>query len=119
MTQVKTYSLLGNALDWAVAKAECRRERRASWLGVVGCFVGPPPTAFKPSRNPAQGWPILNRAKISRTIDHSGQWLAYFGYNYADAKEHMQCHSSELVAGLRCFVAMRLGDTVDIPMELL
>lgn len=118
MTQVKTSSLLGNALDWAVAKAECR-ECRSSWMWAVGCFVGAPPIAFKPSRNPEQGWPILNREKISRTIDHSGQWIAYYGYNYADAKEYMQCHSSELVAGLRCFVAMRLGETVNIPMELL
>jgi hypothetical protein len=31
----------------------------------------------------------------------------------------MQCDSSELVAGLRCFVALELGDEVEIPEELL
>ena len=66
----------------------------------------------------AQGGPILTKAHISRIIDHSGLWIAYDGFNYADAKEHMQCDRSELVAGLRCFVANKLGEEVEVPDEL-
>lgn len=70
----------------------------------------------------AVGGPILSEARISRTIDHSGLWVAYWTDGYGegdDAKKWMQCDRSELVAGLRCFVASKLGDEVEVPEELL
>lgn len=66
--------------------------------------------------------PILSRERISRTINHSGLWIAYWTDGYTDGDEGkfwMQCDQSELVAGLRCFVAMKLGPEVDIPDEFL
>lgn len=70
----------------------------------------------------AQGGPILSREHISRTIDHSGLWIAYWtdGYTEGDeGKKWMQCDRSELVAGLRCYVASKLGEEVDVPEELM
>lgn len=70
----------------------------------------------------AQGGPILSDNRISRTIDHSGLWLAYWTDGYGegdDANNWMHCDRSELVAGLRCFVESKLGKTVAIPEELL
>ena len=70
----------------------------------------------------SQGGPILTEARISRTIDHSGLWVAYWTDGYGegdDAKKWMQCDRSELVAGLRCFVASKLGGEVDVPEGLL
>ena len=134
--KIKTSELVGAALDRAVDLAQgftfslgipesqtatnesCRK-------GVWRCAPGGRWACMscydhsQPSRDWGEGGPILTEAKISRTIDHSGLWIAYYGYNYADAKEFMQCHTSELVAGLRCYVSMRLGATVEIPEELL
>lgn len=103
--------------EWILSDKElCKFEfdERASRAGRWRCME-----VFQPSTDWAQGGPILTEAKISRTIDQSGLWIAYCGFNYADAKEFMQCHTSELVAGLRCYVTMRLGATVDIPDDLL
>jgi hypothetical protein len=77
---------------------------------------------FAPSTDWAQGGPILTCEHISRTIDHSGLWIAYRtdGYTEGDeGKKWMQCDRSELVAGLRCYVASELGDEVDVPEELI
>ena len=123
---LKTSELTGPALDWAVAKVlglgyqlddkygpMCFRP--VTTPGVVHWDSKPPPY----STDWAQGGPILSEARISRTIDHSGLWIAYSAYNYSDEKQHMQCHNEELVAGLRCFVTSKLGDEVDVPKELL
>lgn len=106
--KIKTSELIGKALNWAV--------RRALWPTTE--FVGYVEARDNFSTCWNKGGPVLTEAHISRTIDHSGLWIAYDGFNYADAREHMQCDRSELVAGLRCFVASKLGDEVDVPQEL-
>lgn len=77
---------------------------------------------YSPSTDWAQGGPIMTRERISRTIDHSGLWIAYWtdGYTEGDeGRKWMQCDRSELVAGLRCYVASKLGDELEIPNELI
>jgi hypothetical protein len=69
----------------------------------------------------AIGGPILSKEHISRTIDHSGLWIAYWTDGYTDGdegKKWMHCDRSELVAGLRCYVASELGYEVEIPEGL-
>lgn len=125
MAKVKTAELTGAALDWAVGVAEGRQP--GAYKGVVRATAHPdcPDSApmFGPELNYSTGWaqagPLLNQHKISRTIDHSGLWIAYAGYNLNDEQRHMQCDRSELVAGLRCLVALNLGEVVDVPEELL
>jgi hypothetical protein len=117
--KVKTSNLNDEALDWAVALIEkpgIVGVRPDGKLGAAGNL------AFSPSRDFALGAPILSRERISRTIDHSGLWVAYWSDGYTEGdegKQHMQCDRSELVAGLRCVVARKLGDEVEIPEELL
>lgn len=69
-----------------------------------------------------RGGPILSQARISRTIDHSGLWIAYWTDGYTEGDEGlkwMHCDRSELVAGLRCYVESELGcKEVEIPEEL-
>lgn len=124
--KVKTSKLIGPALDWAVATAAKDIDFHLYWR----FYTDGQPTKphwgesgsseqFRPSTRWDHAGPILTAARISRTIDHSGLWIAFHGFNYDDAKEHMQCDASELVAGLRCFVARELGDEVDVPEELL
>lgn len=81
----------------------------------------PEPACYSPFMDWAQGGPILTREHISRTIDHSGLWIAYWTDGYTDGdegKKWMQCDRSELVAGLRCFVVSKLGNEVEVPDEL-
>ena len=126
MAKVKTGELIGAQLDWLVAKCQGYVEQ-----GVYGtpefrdsevylCYCDAVlNSCYSPTTDWAQGGPLLNQHKISRTIDHSGLWIAYAGYNLNDEQRHMQCDRSELVAGLRCLVALNLGDTVEVPDELL
>lgn len=128
--KVKTANLKGAALDWAVNEAQsyntsplivydgCEGEDRnkpRKYLATEGGFT-------IDYSNWAQGGPILTRERISRTIDHSGLWIAYWTDGYTDGdegKKWMQCDRSELIAGLRCYVASELGDEVDVPDELI
>ena len=124
--KIKTSDLIGAQLDWMVAKCQGYVEQ-----GVYGtpefrdsevylCYCDAVlNSCYSPTTDWAQGGPLLNQHKISRTIDHSGLWIAYAGYNLNDEQRHMQCDRSELVAGLRCLVALNLGDTVEVPDELL
>ena len=133
--KIKTSELTGPALDWAVAKClgwvtyPTDSIEHGDWYH-TNAAVAPHGYEhnrvhrenFKPSTDWSQGGPILSRERINRTIDHSGLWVAYWtdGYGEEDyCKKWMQCDRSELVAGLRCYVASKLGDEVDVPDELI
>jgi hypothetical protein len=113
-------------LDWLVAKCEGKNGVLHD-DGITRCIViaaasGVYKGTFKPTVNWSLGGPILSEARISRTIDHSGLWVAYWTDGYGegdDDKKWMQCDRSELVAGLRCYVVSKLGGEVEVPEELL
>jgi hypothetical protein len=114
---MKTSELTGVALDWAVAKAEgpnsvasCYYDDDAPlWLEEA------PEPEWKPSTDWAQGGPIIERENICVNRDDSShEWEAHrvgdeFGAHWAD---------TPLIAAMRCYVASKLGDTVNIPEEL-
>ena len=118
---MKTSRLTGPALDWAVAVAHGYKE----WDGE--CFtryVDDYPGAFflrefHPSTDWSQGGPIIERAGISLT--HMGEdwedaWKARRGDGHWQGGD---IHGpTPLVAAMRCFVASKLGDDIDIPEGL-
>lgn len=80
---------------------------------------------FHPLWHPSQnrqggehGDAIIDREKISTTINHSGTWLAYMGYNLNDEHLFMMAGATRREAAMRCYVASKLGDEVEIPKEL-
>lgn len=104
---MKTNELTGPALDWAVEWAE---------TGVC-----PDPDDFvmrtadeSPSTNWADGGPIIEREEIETRTAHSGGWMA----NRARTKGYFECGPTPLIAAMRCYVASKLGDNIDIPKEL-
>lgn len=129
---MKVSELTGAQLDWAVAKCEglnpsleyttcTRRIYIAADMvcALTGDIEGN--EDYSPSTDWAQGGPILTREHISRTIDHSGLWVAYYTEGYTEGDEgklHMHCSQDELVAGLRCYVASKLGNGIELPEEL-
>ena len=105
---MKTSELSGAALDWAVTKCETGQP-----LDVNGPFL----VAFKYSTDWAQGGPIIEREKISTNSDYNGAhpdpWVAE---SYAGGVQ--QTGPTPLIAAMRCYVASKLGDNIDIPKEL-
>ena len=137
---MRTSELTGPALDWAVAKAEGRPLRRNPmgsqgghgwWIweetpsgrgGIilsksVYLSVG---GKYSPSTNWSQGGPIIDREDIQLLCRHQ-QHLARLarglpapvGLSYFETPG-----PTKLIAAMRCFVASKLGDEVDVPEEL-
>ena len=114
----KTAELTGAALDWAVAKCEGRgiefEDPRDPWLTRDG-ISDQPLHSYTPSTNWAQGGPIIEREKISvGAIDEGAEW--YARQAWADADD--ATGQTPLIAAMRCYVASKLGEDVDVPTEL-
>ena len=115
---MKTSELIGPALTWAVATAlgytieirpagACGRP-----LYVLAAPPGQTPWTFYPSEYWADGGPIIEREHISIT-QFGGAWSA------SSYHQPATLGSTHLIAAMRCYVASKLGDEVDIPKELL
>jgi hypothetical protein len=122
--KIKTSDLIGLALDWAVAKCEVG-DPVGSFLD--GVIPHPNYTNFHPSTDWSKGRPIIEREGIevvrgNDLIFPNGNekgeyteplWLASCGVG---RKFHGQ---TPLISAMRCYVASRLGDEVEVPEELL
>jgi hypothetical protein len=125
-TQMKTNQLTGAALDWAVVKCECDMPAPFKSIpavlngtvrvfrGDMGLHSGP----ISPSTNWAQGGPIIEREVI--TLIHP-RWDGWTAHKYDDRVEdesYTLDGPTPLIAAMRCYVASKLGDEVEIPTEL-
>jgi len=103
---MKTSELTGAALDWAVAKAN----------GNTGHFLI---DGYSPSTNWAQGGPIIEREGIN--LDNYAKnpnWSAWTPAPERDSGEAQAYGPTPLIAAMRCYVASKLGDTIDVPEAL-
>ena len=108
---MKTSELIGPALDWAVAKCEgitiptdalIRQRHGAS-------------RSYSLSTDWAQGGPIIERERIG--IGHAWEgddWLA----STHGIDDPIFYGPTPLIAAMRCYVASKLGDEVELPKEL-
>jgi hypothetical protein len=110
--QIKTSELIGATLDWAVAKCEGFIEDCNGWL-YQATLEEVENGSYHPSTNWSQGGPIIEREGIAVREELKDFWTAQ-----ARTGSRGQGGSSPLVAAMRCYVASKLGDTVDIPEEL-
>lgn len=117
MKTIKVAEATNLQLNWLVAKCEDKR--------VTYCGAGPSAyfayipkrSAYKvwcPSTNPAQMWPIIEREEIDlisvgienyRGRTEGGNPVSGYG-------------TTRLIAAARCYVASKLGETVEVPEEL-
>ena len=104
---MKTNELTGAALDWAVAKCE----------GKDAIVRAPHKYVFEPSTNWAQGGPIIEREGISVWAFDDVTWKAE--NPFASGVDQVFEGPTPLIAAMRCYVASKLGDEVEVPKELI
>jgi hypothetical protein len=105
---MKTSELTRAALNWAVAKCE----------GAPEYLLDKPWRADELlehySTNWAHGGPIIEREGI--TIEWEGDPDSWCACIMADQEVYGQ---TALIAAMRCYVASKLGDEIDLPKELI
>ena len=108
---MKVSELTGAALDWAVAKCEnpaLTLDKFSSEWERYNCAA---------SIDWAQAGPIIEREIVSIDKEEGGKrWAAYAWRSDRDLQKAIG--PTPLVAAMRCFVASKLGDEVDVPEEL-
>ena len=110
---MKTADLKGAALDWAVVKCE-------GWKVSVDEFLKSQISSSKFAYSSvwAKGGQIIEREGLTVEYLHDTRWLA----RHPVAKRHSHHITGEgptpLIAAMRCHVASKLGDDVEIPENL-
>jgi hypothetical protein len=113
--KIKTSELTGAALDWAVAKCENKGNDIEVHAGnvlygrVTSGFVH-----FNPSTDWAQGGPIIEREGITIRFWENETHVHAYKWNTEGWFEG----PTPLIAAMRCYVASKLGDEVEVPDEL-
>ena len=97
---MKTNELTGKALNWAVGKAEGLDD----WLAPVN-YCG----------KWEHGGPIIEEEGISLDRVSDSLWVATRLEGMSVSEED---GPTPLIAAMRCYVASKLGDEVEIPEEL-
>lgn len=121
--KIKTSELTGDALDWAVAKAEgttLTYYDASWWYQAIEIGLIPFSTDW------SQGGPIIERERIAvwtpMTQFKKSEWEAGKSFIDADGTELEITQEfygpTPLIAAMRCYVASKLGDEVEIPEEL-
>ena len=128
--KVKTNELTGAQLDWAVATCEGytdlhKIEGRMPHEPQLGMF---PPLreygvmelwelGFSSDWNKG-GW-IIERERISIS-PRDGYWEALYHDNLfqEDGSDYFQMGITPLVAAMRCYVASKLGDEIELPEDV-
>ena len=110
---MKTSELSGAALDWAVAKCEGKEPKHhEGW---------PMEEPSEYSTDWAWAGPIIEREEISVSREFSSnrvEWAAWTPAPIRDDAEAFGYGESSLIAAMRCYVASKLGDEVEIPEGL-
>ena len=107
---MKTAKLTEAALDWAVQQCEGqRKDIDFAWWW----------EDYSPSTDWAQGGPIIEREGMALNMEDTHEWRAAMWWDDEDSKgDILMVGPTPLIAAMRCYVASKLGDDVDIPKEL-
>jgi len=132
--KVRANELGGLALDWAVATCEgytlttdgiSNLVEIDGKMSILGCATSAgKPCGYSPRSYWDQGGPIIQRKRINIQFcrdlgDRNGLYIyaemdtrSYHGYWRGD-------HDQPLTAAMRCYVASKLGEVLEIPAKLL
>ena len=114
---MKTSELTGSALNWAVAKCNGVINEDKLDIGFIK------ERGYTPSTDWAEGGAIIEREGISicnleANVWGVEGWTASVGELWSP-DEAGWVSPTPLIAAMRCYVASKLGDEVEIPDELL
>jgi len=102
---MKTSKLTGAALDWAVANCEgveiIVRQENWDWY----------------SSSWEHGGPIIEREGLDIRKIRTAHAMAWRSVTFDDSIK--QYGPTPLIAAMRCYVASKLGDEIDVPADLL
>jgi hypothetical protein len=117
---MKTSELTRAALDWAVAKAKrielshgCYNRLLVDGRMSAGQKMLAP---YNPSTDWEQGGPIVELEGINLRVLSGALWEAETWS--AEGGQYLLDGPTPLVAAMRCYVASKLGDEVEVPDEL-
>jgi hypothetical protein len=128
MKRIKIAEAPPLAIDWLVGKAQGMftpdsfypgwrvLQGKLHLLSDSGDVFNVP---YCPSTNPAQGHPILDRARVCLMPDRQNGVDIYSAYMSPQLMKHWCVGPTMLIAGLRCFLVSRLGEEAEVPEELL
>ena len=89
--------------------------------GMYLCEGGEVGFRYRPSSDWAQGGPIIDREKIELAYRVGVNWTATRIEGPAVCEvtvPYNQKGSPQLIAAMRCYVASKLGDDIELPEEL-
>jgi hypothetical protein len=104
---MRTNELSGTALDWAVAKCEGVVNGGDLDVGFIA------ERGYTPSTDWAQGGAIIERERLTLRCYKPALWDASIG-----RLDYVGDGTTPLIAAMRCYVASKLGDNVELPEEL-
>ena len=119
--KIKVSEAQGAVLDWLVAKCEgeevkmVRGQLETLWTD----------DGWKPSTNWALGGPILEREHLQPSFQEHGKYKGLWACNKwvkdrsGATVAISQYGPTTLIAGMRCRVASKLGEEVEVPDELI
>ena len=125
--KIKTSEATPIQLDWAVARCNGKTLhyfvddwfKKDPWLAVNG-EADQPLHSYTPTTDWGQGGPIIEREFIQLgggITNNEPRWFAFRAKD--DRSGAYKGHGpTPLIAAMRCYVASRLGDEVDVPEEL-
>lgn len=140
---MKISDLTGPALDWAVAKAAGIADEKVTWQNKkptkrfwwtddrgVSCSAKLATALFdmrrgrnySPSTDWSEGGPIIDREGIALLKKAGDRWEAWFSrvrlLSCGSRGYGQRAGPTPLIAAMRCYVASKLGDEVEIPEKL-
>lgn len=119
--KIKTENLIGPALDWTVAECEAHRiqarrwGKNVQWLSLdLTNVCDDDYTEWSPSYDWAQAGSIIEREGIMlERWKTTGHWQAA-----NELVTKVFTAKTPLIAAMRCYVASKMGDEVEVPEEL-
>jgi hypothetical protein len=108
--KIKTSELKDLALDYVVAMIEGYTlnpaTRSSAWIAY--------------STDWSQGGPIIEREGMALNMEDTHEWQAAMWWDDEDSKgDILMVGPTPLIAAMRCYVASKLGDEVEIPELIL
>jgi hypothetical protein len=123
--KVKTNEASGSVLDWMVAKCVTATHLYPDRHTKPDIFLAEwDENKHNYSTDWSQGGPIIERENIATGLvpTEAGSPKDWCAYSYRDAEFCRESKRSygptPLIAAMRCYVASKLGDEVEVPDEL-